>query len=97
MPLYGAKGRFGPFPFLQLYLMVAHHHVQTCKILGLPELIKYFCNVRQRMGVPYFLVQASEVYYQAPFFLSVRANPLGHHQYRTVSRGFTFNYNPFFQ
>jgi hypothetical protein len=69
MPLLGAKGHFGPFPFLQLYLMVSYHHIQTRKILGLPKLIKYFCNVWQRMGVSYcFLVQASEIYYQTPFF-----------------------------
>ena len=95
MPLFGAKGRFGPFPLLQLYLMVSHHHIQTRKILGLPELIKYFHNVRQRMGVPYcFLVQASEVYYKTSFLLSVRTNSLGH-QYRTVPRGITLKHNPF--
>jgi hypothetical protein len=98
MPLLGVKGRFGPFLFLQLYLMVSYHHMQTRKILGLPELIKYFCNVWQRMGVSYcFLVQASEIYYQTPFFLNVWANPLGHHQYRTVPRGITFNKNPLAQ
>jgi len=64
MPLLGAKGHFGPFHFLQLYLMVSHHDIQARKILGLPKLIKYFYNVRQRMGVPScFLIQASEVYY----------------------------------
>jgi hypothetical protein len=98
MALLGAKVHFGPFPFLHLYLMVSHHHIQTCKILGLPKMIKYFCNVRQKMGVLYcFLVQASEDYYQMPFFLSVWANPLGHHRYRTVPRRITFKYNPFFQ
>ena len=89
---------FWAFPFLRLYLMVSCHHIQTRKIFGLQELITYFHNVRQKMGVPYcFLVQASEVYYQTPILYSFRANTLEHHQYRTVPRGITFNYNPVFQ